>query len=106
MRLGLFYRISISEFARQMGEMTRTNFLKQRLMVKAKQHLPCLFLKINVVAGQSERKLWRASMMMLVAWTVAWTPYALMFLASLSGHRDLITHHINMWAGWPSLTQF
>ena len=65
-----------------------------------------MFLNVNVVAGQSERRLWRASIMMLFAWTVAWTPYALMFLASLSGHRDLITHHSNMWAGWTSQMSF
>ena len=81
-----------------MGDMTRTNFLKQRLMVKMKFSLRLNILTTNSCL-QSEKKLWRATVMMLLTWTVAWTPYALMFLASISGHRDLITHHGNMWAG-------
>ena len=91
-------RCSIKEFALQMGDMTRTNFLKQRLMVKMKFSLRLNILTTNSCL-QSEKKLWRATVMMLLTWTVAWTPYALMFLASISGHRDLISHHGNMWAG-------
>ena len=91
-------RCSIKELALQMGDMTRTNFLKQRLMVKMKFSLRLNILTTNSCL-QSEKKLWRATVMMLLTWTVAWTPYALMFLASISGHRDLISHHGNMWAG-------
>ena len=98
--LSQYSRGSIKEFAQQMGDMTRTNFLKQRLMV-----ISIMTIEHNSISSpQSERKLWRASLMMLLSWTVAWTPYALMFLASVSGYRDLISHHSTMWAGQGRLT--
>ena len=68
---------------------------KQRMMVRSHSQYSILFL----LAFQSERKLWRSSLLLLCCWTIAWTPYALVFLASLSGNRQLITQHTDMIPG-------
>ena len=48
---------------------------------------------------QDEKKLWKASLLLLLIWTVSWTPYALIFLASVTGHRQVITLEMDMLPG-------
>ena len=62
-------------------------------------HVEALFYLIHTFSLQSEKKLWKASLLMLLIWTISWTPYALVFLASLTGHKHLITHHTDMIPG-------
>ena len=67
---------------------------KRRLMVT---HL--LFSIHYFVFSESEKKLWRSSFTLILSWTLAWTPYALVFLASVTGHEYLITQHTDMLPG-------
>ena len=73
-----------------------------------------------LVSTQCERRLWRTTLAMLLTWSLAWTPYALMFLASgqlqltldklsitrllsVTGHRHFISNHIGMGTGMSSI---
>ena len=43
--------------------------------------------------------------MMLIWWSISWTPYAMVFLASVSGHQHLISHHADMLPGIVPFTE-
>ena len=36
---------------------------------------------------------------MLLWWSISWTPYALVFLAAVTGQKQLITQHTDMLPG-------
>ena len=48
---------------------------------------------------QVEKRLSRASLRLLSVWLFSWTPYALVFLANISGYSSLVTHHADMLPG-------
>ena len=85
------------ECLEQMGGVTRKEFLIQRLTVrKCVSFLLCNKQSIMV---QSEKKLWKACMVMLISWSLTWSPYALLFLLAISGQHHLLNHHSVMAAG-------
>ena len=83
------------ECLKQMGGVTRKEFLIQRLMVRKGVNKS----KIATLIVQSEKKLWKACMVMLISWSLTWSPYALLFLLAISGQQNLLTHHSVMAAG-------
>ena len=101
------------ECLEQMGGVTRKEFLIQRLTVwKGVKKLgncnvfdtfPRRFTEkiaqITIII-QSEKKLWKACMVMLISWSLTWSPYALLFLLAISGQQNLLSHHSVMAAGW------
>ena len=48
---------------------------------------------------QSERSLWRGGLLLLLFWTISWTPYALVFLFSLLRCSHYLDHHLHMLPG-------
>merc|ERR1719219_1357237 len=72
------YRSNMRECLKQMGGVTRKEFLIQRLT--------------------SEKKLWKACLVMLISWSLTWSPYAFLFLLAISGQHHLLTHHSVMAA--------
>ena len=59
----------------------------------------CKMCKLNDSIVQSEKKLWKACMVMLISWSLTWSPYALLFLLAISGQHHLLSHHSVMAAG-------
>ena len=85
------------ECLKQMGEVTRKEFLIQRLTVRKGGSF--IFCNKQSIMVQSEKKLWKACMVMLISWSLTWSPYALLFLLAISGQHHLLTHHSVMAAG-------
>ena len=52
-----------------------------------------------IIYLQVEKRLSRASLRLLSVWLFSWTPYALVFLANISGYSSLVTHHADMLPG-------
>ena len=106
------------DFFHQMGDTMESadSFRLRKLKVVIASRASC----VAVCAGQCERRLWRTTLAMLLTWSLAWTPYALMFLASgqlqrtldklsttrllsVTGHRHFISNHIGMGTGMSSI---
>ena len=48
---------------------------------------------------QVEKKLWKTSLALVLVWLFSWSPYASVFLANITGHAGLVTHHLDMLPG-------
>ena len=48
---------------------------------------------------QVERRLWKTSLALVLVWLFSWSPYASVFLANITGHASLVTHHLVMLPG-------
>lgn len=48
---------------------------------------------------QVEKKLWKTSLALVLVWLFSWSPYASVFLANITGHSALVTHHLDMLPG-------
>ena len=52
---------------------------------------------------QVEKKLWKTSLALVLVWLFSWSPYASVFLANITGHASLVTHHLDMLPGTTSV---
>ena len=50
----------------------------------------------NAPRVQDEKKLWRRTFLLILLWLATWTPYAGVFLASVTGHARHVTPHVDM----------
>ena len=72
------------------------NFRMKRLLVMFYSPRYQTYLN-SIIPFQSEKKLWRVSIVILLSWSLTWSPYAFVFLACAAGKEDLIDNHLGAW---------
>ena len=91
------FRYNTNEFMKSIDETSNlNNFRMKRLLVMFYSPRYQTYLN-SIIPFQSEKKLWRVSIVILLSWSLTWSPYAFVFLACAAGKEDLIDNHLGAW---------